>query len=123
MFSRSLYILLLSLILAFLFNSNELFSTTELAIKSQNVLLVTAHPDDEAMFFAPTILSLSRKPSIDLFHLCLSSGNADGLGVIRKAELTNSLDILGIHPGKRWIFDHPYASLVRLSQLSDLVSQ
>jgi len=39
--------------------------------------------------------------------LCLSSGNADGLGVLRKAELTNSLDVLGIHPDKRWIFDHP----------------
>ena len=101
------YILLLSIVLAFLSNSNELFSTTELAAKSQNILLVTAHPDDEAMFFAPTILSLSRKPSLGLFFLCLSYGNADGLGVIRKPELSNSLDILGIHPDKRWIFDHP----------------
>ena len=108
MFSVSLYVLLLSIILAFLFNSNELFSTTELAVKSQNILLVTAHPDDEAMFFAPTILSLSRKPSLGFFHLCLSSGNADGLGVTRKAELTNSLDVFGIHRDKRWIFDHPY---------------
>ena len=104
MFSSPIYILLLSIIL---FNSNELFSTTELAIKSQNILLVTAHPDDEAMFFAPTILSLIRKQSIGLFHLCLSSGNADGLGVIRKAELSSSLDVLGIHPDKRWVFDHP----------------
>ena len=107
MFSESLYILVLSIILAFLFNSNELFSTTELAIKSQNILLVTAHPDDEAMFFAPTILSLSKKTSLGLFHLCLSSGNADGLGAIRKAELTNSLDVLGIQRDKRWTFDHP----------------
>lgn len=104
-YSMSLYIL--SIILAFLFNSNELFSTTELAIRSQDILLVTAHPDDEAMFFAPTIMSLSRKPSLGLFHLCLSSGNADGLGVIRKAELTNSLDVLGIHRDKRWTIDHP----------------
>ena len=103
----AVYFLLLSIILAFLFNSDELFSTTELAVKSQNILLVTAHPDDEAMFFAPTILSLSRKPSLGLYHLCLSSGNADGLGVIRKTELSNSLDVLGIHPDKRWIFDHP----------------
>jgi N-acetylglucosaminylphosphatidylinositol deacetylase len=107
MFSGSLYILLLSIILAFIFNSNELFSTTELAINSQNILLVTAHPDDEAMFFAPTILSLSRKSSLGLFHLCLSSGNADGLGIIRKAELSDSLNVLGIHPDKRWTFDHP----------------
>jgi N-acetylglucosaminylphosphatidylinositol deacetylase len=104
MFSGSIYILLLSIVL---FNSNELFSTTELAIKSQNILLVTAHPDDEAMFFAPTILSLSTKHSLGMFHLCLSTGNADGLGALRKAELSNSLDVLGIHPDKRQIFDHP----------------
>ncbi len=27
----------------------------------RNVLLVTAHPDDESMFFAPLILSLTNK--------------------------------------------------------------
>ena len=107
MFSGSVYVLLLSIILAFPFNSNELFNTTELTSKSQNILLVTAHPDDEAMFFAPTILSLTRKTSFDLFHLCLSSGNADGLGETRIRELTNSLDVLGIHRDKRWIVDHP----------------
>ena len=101
------YILLLSIVLAFLLYSKELFSTTELAVKSKNILLVTAHPDDEVMFFAPTILSLSRKTSVSLFHLCLSSGNADGLGVIREAELANSLDVLGIDRDKRWMFDHP----------------
>lgn len=107
MFIGSHYILLLSIALASLFNSNELFNTTELAIKSQNILLVTAHPDDEAMFFAPTILSLTRKTSVNLFHLCLSSGNADGLGETRKVELRNSLDVLGIHREKRWTVDHP----------------
>jgi len=105
--SSSVYILLLSIILASLFNSNELFNTTEFAIKSKNILLVTAHPDDESMFFAPTTLSLTKKFSIDLFHLCLSSGNADGLGETRKAELSNSLDVLGIHRDKRRIVDHP----------------
>lgn len=107
MFSGSLYILVLSIILAFLFNSNELFNATELADKSHNILLVTAHPDDEAMFFAPTVLFLSSKTSLGLFHLCLSSGNADGLGEIRKSELTSSLDVLGVHRDKRWVFDHP----------------
>ncbi|KAF8814674.1 N-acetylglucosaminylphosphatidylinositoldeacety la se [Phlegmacium glaucopus] len=105
--SSSVYILVLSIILASLFNSNELFNTTELAIKSQNILLVTAHPDDETMFFAPTILSLTRKTSLNLFHLCLSSGNADGLGETRKGELRNSLSILGIDHNKQWIVDHP----------------
>lgn len=109
---KSLYILLISIVLASLFNSNDLFNTTALAIKSQNLLLVTAHPDDEAMFFAPTILSLTGKPSINLFHLCLSSGNADGLGETRKTELKNSLEVFGIHRDKRWVIDHPLADLI-----------
>ncbi|OWK14867.1 PIGL [Cervus elaphus hippelaphus] len=36
-------------------------------------LLVTAHPDDEAMFFAPTILGLARLRH-QVFLLCFSAG-------------------------------------------------
>jgi len=39
------------------------------------VLFVTAHPDDECMFFAPTILFLTRSGQYDVFLLCLSSGD------------------------------------------------
>ncbi|KAF9010115.1 putative deacetylase LmbE-like domain-containing protein, partial [Cyathus striatus] len=92
---------------------------------SSKILLLTAHPDDECMFFAPTILNLTPPTkqvilsdavephpagltsSAELFSLCLSNGDADGLGVIRKAELSRSLDVLGIEPGNRWITDHP----------------
>lgn len=38
------------------------------------VLFVIAHPDDECMFFAPTILKLTRSGQYDVFLLCLSSG-------------------------------------------------
>ena len=38
----------------------------------QRVLLVIAHPDDESMFFVPTMLRLAQ--SCDVFMLCLSSG-------------------------------------------------
>lgn len=38
----------------------------------QAVLFVTAHPDDECMFFAPTIIALSKL--CDVHVLCLSSG-------------------------------------------------
>jgi N-acetylglucosaminylphosphatidylinositol deacetylase len=39
----------------------------------KNVALVFAHPDDEAMFFAPTLSSLMDKHNI--YFLCLSTGN------------------------------------------------
>ena len=38
------------------------------------VLLITAHPDDECMFFAPTVLSLGKSVRAELFLLCLSEG-------------------------------------------------
>lgn len=38
------------------------------------ILLVIAHPDDECMFFAPTILNL-LKEGYTVYLLCLSAGN------------------------------------------------
>jgi N-acetylglucosaminylphosphatidylinositol deacetylase len=43
------------------------------AYSGDSVLLVTAHPDDEAMFFSPTILSLTRH-RVPVALLCLSNG-------------------------------------------------
>jgi N-acetylglucosaminylphosphatidylinositol deacetylase len=67
------------------------------ALKRKRILLLIAHPDDEAMFFAPTLLSLTR-PELEnhIKILCLSSGNADGLGETRKKELVKSAMILGL---------------------------
>ncbi|KAF9027748.1 LmbE-like protein [Hymenopellis radicata] len=72
------------------------------------VLFVTAHPDDECMFFAPTILglqSIAQPP--DIHVLSLSFGNADGLGETRHKEFQSSLDVLGIPEGHKHILDHP----------------
>ena len=43
-------------------------------VESVRALVVTAHPDDECMFFAPTILALSAECSCQPFLLCLSKG-------------------------------------------------
>lgn len=58
-------------------------------------LLITAHPDDECMFFTPIIRNLIKNGcEIDL--LCLSTGNFDDKGKTRKLELEKSSKILGI---------------------------
>ncbi|KAI9217870.1 putative deacetylase LmbE-like domain-containing protein [Blastocladiella britannica] len=62
---------------------------------ADRVLLVTAHPDDECMFFAPTCLALTDA-GVPLHLLCLSTGNADGLGTVRERELRTSAKILRI---------------------------
>lgn len=77
------------------------------------ILLLTAHPDDECMFFAPTLLGLAKSVHrvsgpdrlLEIFSLCLSVGNADGLGTIRRDELGRSLDVLGVPSSRRWVED------------------
>ena len=59
----------------------------------RNVLLVIAHPDDEAMFFVPTIAHLVESGA-QVHILCLSSGNYDGLGAVRSLELQASARVL-----------------------------
>lgn len=57
-------------------------------------LLVIAHPDDECMFFTPTIVTL-RSLNIPVHILCLSTGDANGLGKARQQELIVSCTVLG----------------------------
>lgn len=108
----------ISLLLSVLYKPSE-FNTDvllEQTVSPPRVLLLTAHPDDECFFFAPTILALRRSSSSpEIFSLCLSSGNADGLGERRKGELVRSLDILGVDKDNRWIIEHP--------QLQDNITQ
>jgi N-acetylglucosaminylphosphatidylinositol deacetylase len=62
----------------------------------RRVALVVAHPDDEAMFFTPTIASL-RAQQCAIFVLCLSTGNFYGLGATRRQEMQASCsDVLGV---------------------------
>ena len=42
----------------------------------RRVLFVMAHPDDETMFFGPSIINLCRQqPKVQVFLLCLSTGD------------------------------------------------
>jgi N-acetylglucosaminylphosphatidylinositol deacetylase len=87
-------------------------------LQRKRILLLIAHPDDEAMFFAPTLRALTRPERENHVKiLCLSSGShlprtppaiestcpltepsgdADGLGHIRKKELVKSGLQLGL---------------------------
>lgn len=73
--------------------------------KSKKVLLVTAHPDDEALFFSPTLLAMPR--GIQVFSLCLSYGDSEGLGQVRKEEFHRAMDVLKVPTNRRWILNHP----------------
>lgn len=54
--------------------------------KCARALLVVAHPDDETMFFSLSIHGLTAA-ECELHVLCLSNGNANGLGKVRRDEM------------------------------------
>ncbi|KAL1454059.1 hypothetical protein WDU94_010351 [Cyamophila willieti] len=62
----------------------------------KRVLIVTAHPDDECMFFGPTILNL-RLRNVHVSLLCLSAGDSPPNNKqVRKEELWKSCKVLGL---------------------------
>ncbi|EPX72881.1 pig-L [Schizosaccharomyces octosporus yFS286] len=67
------------------------FSTeSKSELLKERVLFIFAHPDDESMFFGPTLEYLSKHRNVQVHLLCLSNGNADGLGNLRQTELVNA---------------------------------
>jgi N-acetylglucosaminylphosphatidylinositol deacetylase len=49
------------------------FTVLAAATMEQRVLLVVAHPDDETLFFSPTLLGLAAQGNV-VHILCLSAG-------------------------------------------------
>jgi hypothetical protein len=48
-----------------------------------HTLILTAHPDDECMFFAPTVLSLASS-GCKISALCLSTGNSTPMSGVNR---------------------------------------
>ncbi|KAG9252623.1 N-acetylglucosaminyl-phosphatidylinositol de-N-acetylase [Emericellopsis atlantica] len=96
---NTLYLAALALVLVptlYMYTANAIRSSFP-TIRGKRICLLIAHPDDEAMFFAPTVLALTR-PELGnhVRILCLSTGDADGLGETRKRELVKSGLLLGL---------------------------
>lgn len=85
----------LTVVAVWLFSASV--SSTLPTLRGKRILLLIAHPDDEAMFFSPTVLSLAQ-PHLGnhIKILCLSTGNATGLGTVRRRELVKSALLLGL---------------------------
>eukprot|EP00198_Chlamydomonas_reinhardtii_P002102 XP_001691438.1 N-acetylglucosaminyl-phosphatidylinositol de-N-acetylase [Chlamydomonas reinhardtii] len=76
------------------------------ARNTSRALLVVAHPDDEALFFANYINSATRA-GVRVHVLCLSTGNADGLGKVREKELLRSCALFQITRDRVTVLDEP----------------
>jgi N-acetylglucosaminylphosphatidylinositol deacetylase len=79
-------------------------------LKKKRVILVTAHPDDESMFFLPLIHAFhhdNQHTKWEIFLLCLSRGNFDGLGVIREQEMKTCGTFLGLQEKNIFVLEDP----------------
>lgn len=73
--------------------ARRLPTRTRGALGAKRVLV--AHPDDECMFFGPTIFRLCEQGA-DVHVLCLSNGNFEGKGRLRRKELWDACNELGV---------------------------
>ncbi|KAB8228370.1 hypothetical protein ETB97_012794 [Aspergillus alliaceus] len=91
-------------LLAYLANDPRLVPSAFRTAK--NILLVTAHPDDETLFFSPSILYRSKDATVNRALLAISSGNYEGIGDLRHSELQRSCAELGIKAERCVNLDH-----------------
>ena len=78
---------------------NSLTSPTPLPIRNSSVFFVIGHPDDEVMFFSPSLVEITkRKHDNEVKIICFSRGDAvdESFGDIRAHELRSSARIIGV---------------------------
>jgi N-acetylglucosaminylphosphatidylinositol deacetylase len=64
-------------------------------IHNTRILLLIAHPDDEAMFFAPTLLALTRPENGNHIKiLCLSSGKPQEPDFVQLRLISDVLQVM-----------------------------
>ncbi|KAK3718536.1 N-acetylglucosaminyl-phosphatidylinositol de-N-acetylase [Vermiconidia calcicola] len=69
---------------------------------NKHICLLIAHPDDEAMFFSPTVIRLADPTLNNTFEiLCLCPGQEPTLRSSRTSELIHSASNLGLDSPKR----------------------
>ncbi|KAL2156633.1 hypothetical protein VTH82DRAFT_1378 [Thermothelomyces myriococcoides] len=99
--------ILLQWVVAYLVGSDTRILPPQL-LAAKSLLIVTAHPDDECLFFSPSILGvLDRNRGVTGALLVMSTGNNYGLGGTRAQELQGSCKVLGIHQERCIVLDHP----------------
>ncbi|ODV94685.1 hypothetical protein PACTADRAFT_50545, partial [Pachysolen tannophilus NRRL Y-2460] len=81
-----------------LLDINERSIVAEPELMDSTIYVITAHPDDEVMFFSPSIIELTKFKYNNIVKLiCFSNGNFMNLGNLREKELLKSNRILGIN--------------------------
>lgn len=77
-------------------SNKRVFIPVELNRNRYSLLLVVAHPDDECLFFSPTLRVLQTRYHLNLNLIVFSRGNHVGLGETRARELLGSCQMFNI---------------------------
>lgn len=88
---------------------NSITSPTPLPLLNSSVYFIIGHPDDEVMFFSPSLIEITKKKhNNDVKLICFSKGDAvdESFGKIRAEELKQSARIIGIESGNVIILDN-----------------
>lgn len=94
------------ILLGYLLASHPAFFPATLQ-NAKSTLLVVAHPDDECLFFSPSVLWAVRRAKSPTSILVLSSGNHYGLGDERRQELKGSCEELGVPSDRCQVLNVP----------------
>ncbi|CRG93823.1 N-acetylglucosaminylphosphatidylinositol deacetylase, putative [Plasmodium gallinaceum] len=109
-FKKILFTCFIIILICILFSYLEVKKNRflEFLKKKKNICLIIAHPDDEIMFFFPTLkFLLDKKKKNEIFLLSLSNGNYYGYGKIREKEFFNIWSYLGGEKGNCKILNNP----------------
>lgn len=88
-------------------------------IKKQNLLIV-AHPDDETIFFGGVLQVYRRRP---WKVICVTDGNADGMGAQRNKDFLHACKQLKAHSAEQWDFPDLFESRLNLDKLIERLAQ
>lgn len=79
-------------------------------------LIVVAHPDDETLFFGGLLQHQRQRP---WEVICVTDGNADGLGAKRKRQFVKACKTLGVQQCHWWGFPDKYKRRLDIDLLTD----
>lgn len=81
------------------YNAKDTNNVRSSLISKKRILFIISHPDDECMFFGPTVISLSRDKDKSVFLLCLSYGTYNHLVYLYSLEYV----LMSILIFSRWL--------------------
>ncbi len=83
-------------------------------MKKHNLIIV-AHPDDETIFFGGLVQTYRRRP---WKIICVTDGNADGVGERRKLDFLAACKKLGANIAEMWNFPDRFDARIDVPKLT-----